>query len=161
MSTAAQAGPDTKSAWKIVATVVVAVLGVGSLLYASTGDDVQYYKMVDEVMSNPAPWKDKRLRVHGYVAQDSIEQKKGTLEYRFRLETKAPRAPHVVEVSYKGLVPDTFKSGAETVVNGRLTADNRLVAESIEAKCPSKYEPKEGGQGAALLTGENGAAKPK
>jgi cytochrome c-type biogenesis protein CcmE len=158
MSTAASqsAAPpvDTRAAWKIVLTVIVAVGGVGTLLYLSTGDDVQYYKMVDEVMSNPAPWKDKRLRVHGFVVKDSIEQKRGTLEYRFRLETKPPRAPHVIEVSYKGLVPDTFKSESETVVNGRLTADNRLLAESIEAKCPSKYEAKEGAGNAALLEGQ-------
>ena len=39
-------------------------------------------------------------------------------------------------------MPDTFKSGAEVVAKGTLTADNRLdvVPDGIMAKCPSKYD---------------------
>src|SRR4029453_4133498 len=98
------------------------------------------YKHVDEVMSATNQWRGKRLQVHGHVVDGSIEQAKGTLEYRFKIESKAPRDAAVVQAHYTGLVPDTFKSGAEVVARGKLTADNRLEvqADGIMAKCPSK-----------------------
>jgi cytochrome c-type biogenesis protein CcmE len=49
---------------------------------------------------------------------------------------------HVVEVSYTGIVPDTFKAGAEVVLRGRFAADGFHTApDGVVAKCPSKYEP--------------------
>ena len=46
--------------------------------------------------------------------------------------------------SYRGLVPDTFKSGAEVVATGKIAADGTLavVPDGIMAKCPSKYDSK-------------------
>ena len=48
----------------------------------------------------------------------------------------------MIDVEYRGLVPDNFKPGAEVMAKGSLTSDNRLVVdkEGIDAKCPSKYE---------------------
>ena len=47
--------------------------------------------------------------------------------------------------NYEGLVPDTFKSGAEVIVRGTLTADNQVavIPDGIMAKCPSKYNADE------------------
>jgi cytochrome c-type biogenesis protein CcmE len=69
-------------------------------------------------------------------------KKKDALDYKFKLQTRAPRAPATIDVEYRGLVPDNFKPGAEVVAKGSLTADNRLMVapEGIDAKCPSKYE---------------------
>ena len=102
----------------------------------------EYYKHVDEVTSNADAWRGKRLQVHGNVVAGSIEQAKGTLLYRFKIESRAPRPPAVITATYNGLVPDTFKDGAEVVAKGTLTADNQLsvVPDGIMAKCPSKYE---------------------
>ena len=43
--------------------------------------------------------------------------------------------------TYTGLVPDTFKDGAEVVAKGTLTPENQLtvVPDGIMAKCPSRY----------------------
>ena len=47
----------------------------------------------------------------------------------------------VVDVSYKGIVPDTFKPEAEVVMRGKLSADGfHVVPNGIMAKCPSKYK---------------------
>jgi cytochrome c-type biogenesis protein CcmE len=45
-------------------------------------------------------------------------------------------------VSYVGRdpLPDTFKDGAQALVEGKLRPDNRFVAEQVQAKCASKYE---------------------
>ena len=43
-------------------------------------------------MSNADAWRGKKLQVHGNVVDGSIEQAKGTLLYRFKIESRAPRA---------------------------------------------------------------------
>lgn len=139
------APPSRSGALKIVATVIGIGGAVALLLTASISKGAEYYKHVDEVMSSIDNWRGKRLQVHGHVVDGSIEQAKGTLLYRFKIESRAPRAPAVITATYTGLVPDTFKSGAEVVAKGSLTADNQLdvVPDGIMAKCPSKYNADE------------------
>lgn len=129
------------SAWKIVASVVVVTGAVGFMLKASVKEGAEFYKHVDEVMASTDAWRGKKLQVHGNVVDGSIEQAKGTLMYRFQIESLPPRPHAVISASYTGLVPDTFKSGAEVVAKGTLTAEDKLdvVPDGIMAKCPSKY----------------------
>ncbi len=144
MSAAATPPVSKATAWKIIGTVLACVGAVAGVFYASMRQDMQLYKMVDEVTTAPEAFRGKKLQVHGYVVDKSIEMKPGTLEYRFALETRAPRKHAVIQARYTGLVPDTFKSGAEVVATGVLTADNQLAVgpDGISAKCPSKYEEK-------------------
>lgn len=153
---AAPAKPVSRgSAWKIVATVVVITGAVGFMLTSSMKEGAEYYKHVDEVMAQTDQWRSKRLQVHGHVVDGSIEQAKGTLSYRFKIESRPPRAPAVISASYTGLVPDTFKSGAEVVAKGTLTADNKLevIPDGIMAKCPSKYDAAKPGAAASNKPG--------
>ena len=142
MSTTSAAPVSRASAIKILASVAVVASAVGYMLTSSMKQGAEYYKHVDEVTSNADAWRGKRLQVHGNVVEGSIEQAKGTLLYRFKIESRPPRPPAVMAATYTGLVPDTFKSGAEVVAKGSLTADNQLsvVPDGIMAKCPSKYE---------------------
>jgi cytochrome c-type biogenesis protein CcmE len=135
------------SAWKVVASVVIITGAVAMLLKSSVKEGAEYYKHVDEVMADTSQFRGKRLQVHGHVVPGSIEQAKGTLMYRFKIETGAmskpdPRKPAVIAATYTGLVPDTFKDGAEVVAKGKLTPDDKLdvIPDGIMAKCPSKYE---------------------
>jgi cytochrome c-type biogenesis protein CcmE len=137
------------AAWKILVSVVVITGAVAFMLRASVKEGGEYYKHVDEVMANTAPWQGKKLQVHGNVVPGSIEQARGTLMYRFQIETGSmsrpePRPPAIISATYTGLVPDTFKDGAEVVAKGTLAADSHLdvVPDGIMAKCPSKYEAK-------------------
>jgi cytochrome c-type biogenesis protein CcmE len=121
---------------KIVATVAVLVLALTGLLFATLRQDTQYYKHVDEVMVEPAAWHGKRLQLHGYVS--GIEKKRSSLDYRFKVQSNGS----VVQATYTGVVPDTFKDGTEVVLKGRLSPDGFQVERGgIMAKCPSKYEP--------------------
>jgi cytochrome c-type biogenesis protein CcmE len=121
---------------KIVSTVAVVVLALTGLLYATLREDTQYYKHVNEVMAEPSAWQGKRLQLHGYV--EGIERKRNSLEYRFNVESNGS----VVQARYTGVVPDTFKDGAEVVLKGRLHSDGFEVERNgVMAKCPSKYEP--------------------
>ena len=135
------------------ALLTVAIIGgsLGYLLYTTMSKDTEYYKHVDEVMASPQSWYGKRLQLHGFVVDQSIGVKSETLEYVFGLQNNG----QTVMTAYKGVVPDTFKSGAEVVVTGRLDGSG-FHAESMTAKCPSKYDPKAGspaGKARATTTG--------
>jgi cytochrome c-type biogenesis protein CcmE len=126
----------TRKPLKIGASMAVVALALTGLLYTTLSEDTQFYKHVDEVMTNPSAWHGKRLQLHGYV--DSIERKRNSLEYRFNVESNGS----VVQARYTGVMPDTFKEGAEVVLKGTLGGDGFHVDRNgVMAKCPSKYEP--------------------
>lgn len=133
-------------ALKVGLTSLVLVLSFGGLLYSTLGDDLAYYKHVDEVASQPEAWYGKSLQLHGYVVPASIFVNKRTLQYRFQVESNGK----VMPATYTGVVPDTFKDEAEVVLKGRLSADGFSVdPNGVMAKCPSKYEAKPGGPAAS------------
>jgi cytochrome c-type biogenesis protein CcmE len=143
MTTAAPAAPiDRRTAWKIVASVVVVVGAVSGLLYASMKEEIQLWKAPDEVLATPNAFQGKRLNVGGHVLSLMADRK--TLDYQFEIESRPPRPHGVLKARYHGVVPDTFKTGGEVVATGKLGADGVLQAETVMAKCPSKYEQKGG-----------------
>ena len=121
---------------KISVTVTVLVLAFGGLLWSTLSEGTQYFKDVNEVMADRAQWEAKSLRLHGYVVPGSILQKPDTLEYRFKVQNNGS----IINASYKGIVPDTFKDEAEVVLSGRLTPTGFITDKNgVTAKCPSKY----------------------
>jgi cytochrome c-type biogenesis protein CcmE len=132
---------------KIVLTSLVLAAALGGLLWTSLSEGTEYYKHVDEVMAQPDQWYGKKLRLHGYVVQDSIQRRRDSLDYRFLVQNNGK----TVAASYTGIVPDTFKSHAEVVISGQLSpAGFSVEPNGVMAKCPSKYQAKEG---AAAATG--------
>ena len=127
---------------KIGLTSLVLALTFGGLLYTTMAEGTEYYKHVDEVMTQPEPWYGKKLQMHGFVVPDSIKRRPNSLDYIFQVQTNG----HVVNASYTGVVPDTFKSDSEVVLKGILSADGfKVQPNGVMAKCPSKYEAKPGG----------------
>jgi cytochrome c-type biogenesis protein CcmE len=128
---------------KIGITVGVLVLAFTGLLWVTLRDGTEYYKHVDEVMASPQDWQGKQLQMHGFVVANSILVKPDTLEYRFKVQSNGK----VIDASYTGIVPDTFKDRpgeeAEVVLKGQLTpAGFHVDPNGVMAKCPSKYEAK-------------------
>jgi cytochrome c-type biogenesis protein CcmE len=122
---------------KIVLSGAVFALALSGLMYTTLTEGTEYFKNVDEVMSDPAAWHGKRMNLHGFVVEKSILRKPDTLEYRFQVQSNGK----VVPVHYTGVVPDTFKDGSEVVLKGHLSEKGFLVAPNgVIAKCPSKYE---------------------
>jgi cytochrome c-type biogenesis protein CcmE len=126
---------------RIAISAVVVAGALAGLLSLSLGETAAYYKHVDEVMTSPEQWYEKNLQLHGHVVDKSIERRPNTLDYRFRVESNG----QVVLATYTGIVPDTFKSGSEVVLKGRLSPHGFQVdPDGVMAKCPSKYEAKPG-----------------
>jgi cytochrome c-type biogenesis protein CcmE len=121
---------------KLALTSLVLVVAFSGLLYTTMGEATEYYKHVDEVMTQPEQWYGKKLQLHGFAKQ--VARKANSLEWRFVVESNG----EMVTATYKGVVPDTFKNDAEVVLKGTLSPDGFAVAPNgVMAKCPSKYEP--------------------
>ncbi len=133
---------------KVLLTIAVVVGGI-TLIVFSSRSDVQYYKMVDELMAEPAAWTGKTLKVHGWVEAGSIHERIEDQQTKrtFVLENKGQR----IRVEHHGPKPDTFKDKSEVVAEGRVVEKDGvhvLEAEELMAKCPSKYEGAEANRNA-------------
>ena len=127
-----------RKAIAIAATAVVVGGAVAYLLFSSLeGGGMVYYVTVDELLAQRARREGKPIRVNGLLVEGSVARKAGTDEYRFEL-TKNGRE---IEVTYRGILPDTMLPGREIVVEGVLRPGSvELAAAEILTKCPSKYE---------------------
>jgi cytochrome c-type biogenesis protein CcmE len=140
---------------KIALTSLVLAAALGGLLWTSLSEGTEYYKHVDEVMAQPDQWYGKKLRLHGFVVKDSIQRKRDSLDYRFQVQNNGK----VVLATYTGIVPDTFKNDAEVVVSGQLSpAGFAVEPNGVMAKCPSKYQAKEGAAASAATSGPKPAS---
>ena len=129
---------------KIVVTAVVLASAFGFMMWTTLRDGAEYFKHVDEVVAQRPSLEGKKLQVTGYVIPGTILNKPQTLEYRFQIQNNPIRSGepgNVMNISYTGIVPDTFKPEAEVVLRGKLTSDGFATDPGgVIAKCPSKYE---------------------
>ena len=114
--------------------IIIATLLV--LAYVGFTQSKTYYHTISELPTLSAPALHQRMRVSGNVRAGSISHADGRIN--FVLEEQGKDLP----VSYVGRdpLPDTFKDGAQALVEGRLMPQGGFVAEQVQAKCASKYE---------------------
>ena len=129
---------------KVGLTSTVLVGAFVALLWSTLRDGTEYFKNVDEVLPQRQAWEGKALQLKGYVVPGSILRRRDSLEYRFKVQNNPTRSSvpgGIVDASYTGIVPDTFKDEAEVVLQGELAPDGFHVRQNgVVAKCPSKYE---------------------
>jgi cytochrome c-type biogenesis protein CcmE len=129
--------------------IIVATLLV--LAYAGYTQSKTYYHTLSEVATLHGTALHQRMRVSGNVAAGSIEHVDGRID--FVLEEQGKKMP----VSYTGSdpLPDTFKDGAQALVEGRLMPDGHFMADQVQAKCASKYQATPGQPAAMGTTGQS------
>jgi len=129
---------------RIGVTALVLASAFGFLMWTTLRNGTEYFKHVDEVVADRQAWEGKALQLHGYVVPGSIMQRPNTLDIRFQIQNNPIRGSepgHVMNVTYSGIVPDTFKGEAEVVLHGKLASDGfHTDPNGVVAKCPSKYE---------------------
>lgn len=124
----------TTKTLKIAVTCLVLAAALGGLMYTTLAEGTEYYIHVDEVMKDPGAWQNKKLQLHGFVAD--LRQRPDSLDYKFHVRFNG----QVIEARYTGVVPDTFKNESEVVLKGQLHPDGFAVEPNgVMAKCPSKY----------------------
>lgn len=122
--------------------VILAALGYFAFVGYQEGK--AYYKTIDEVAAMGDDATHQRLRVAGVVQPGTIQRDGKDLT--FTLSQLTDNAPRTMVVAYTGNqpIPDTFKDGADAIVEGHRQADGTFAADHIQAKCASKYEAKYG-----------------
>jgi len=95
-----------------------------------------FYLTVEELRARGSEVYGEDVRVSGHVEEGTIDSNPMSMEHRFVITADGER----LSVFYKGVAPDTFKDGAEVVVEGKYDPSGLFLAENLLAKCPSKYE---------------------
>lgn len=122
--------------------VAVTLVGgaVAWLVFAATRQNLTYYYEIDELGAATTK-TDEKIRLAGDVVPGSIVRDDGTRRIRFAIRgTDAPVGSPEVPIVYGGTVPDIFRPDIQVVVEGRLDEGGTFHAETLLAKCPSKYQ---------------------
>jgi len=116
-----------------------------ALAYVGYTQSKTYYHTISELPTLSGSTLHQRMRVSGNVRAGTITRRDGRTNFVLEEQGKA------LSVSYIGSdpLPDTFKDGAQALVEGRLQPDGSFTAEQVQAKCASKYEASPVGQPAA------------
>ena len=127
--------PKQKKNLKFGAGMAVILMTLSWLAYSGIQESKTYYVTVDELQEMPDAY-DRRYRVAGNVAVGSIRRAERRVE--FQLE----QSGNLLTVVYTGSepLPDTLQDRAEAIAHGRYQRDGSFHAETIQAKCASKYE---------------------
>ena len=121
-----------------LALFVACVGGLAVLGFTETGNTM-YFLNVSEALAMPAD-KLQSARLFGTVKAEGISTAEQGGGVSFLLEDKDDTGKTLLVV-YRGQVPDTFKAGAEVIVEGGFAADqSRFEAGTLMTKCPSKYQ---------------------
>jgi cytochrome c-type biogenesis protein CcmE len=131
-------GRVMKNYIKFGALIVVILGTLAWLAVGGISETKTYYKTVAEIHQLGDQAHERRLRVGGDIAPNSIVR--NGADVSFTLAQDQLR----LKVVYNGIdpLPDTFRDGAQALADGKLGADGVFRASKIQAKCASKYEAK-------------------
>lgn len=126
-----------KAQAKFIIGAAIIIVTLGWLGWVGATESKSYYHTVSELSSLHGYQLRQRMRVSGYVKQGSIREVNGQTDFTIQQGGKT------LPVSYVGNnpLPDTFKGGAQAMVQGRLMPDGHFEAQQVQAKCASKYAP--------------------
>jgi cytochrome c-type biogenesis protein CcmE len=109
--------------------VLIAFFAVGYKMFTRS---VAYYRTPTEVLSQQGV----HVRLSGTVVPGTIvtDTNAGIVTFDVTDNTTD------VTVVYAGPKPDTLQDGGEAVAEGALGTDGRFTADTLFAKCPSKFQ---------------------
>lgn len=116
------------------------VLGTsGYLMASSIKDTAQLYLTPTELaakVQSDSRMVDRGVKIGARVVNGTIERDPSGRSLSFKMTDGA----QTYAVNYRGIAPDTFTDGVDVVVEGHLTADGTFEANTLLAKCASRYE---------------------
>ncbi|MFC1988795.1 cytochrome c maturation protein CcmE [Chloroflexota bacterium] len=117
--------------WLIVAVIIGVLLFGHSLflfLFSWGGDSLTVSEFNAQVASSGG----QQVRVEGTVAVGSIQWDDDTLVLKFSLTDGKEK----INVSYHGIVPDTFRPGNNMILEGKYSGDGVLEAINLNSSRP-------------------------
>lgn len=122
---------------KVLGVAGVVVVALVYLIYSGIQSTGIYYLTVDELLARGDMAYGEQTRVSGTVVEGTVQSDPKAMTLRFTAAGESKSIP----VVYKGVVPDSFKPGAEVVLEGKLVPGGAFEANTLLAKCPTKYAP--------------------
>ncbi len=129
-----------QSPLKIVLASILILGTVAWLAFTGVRDNKSYYVTITELQNMGSKAYSRHLRVAGNVAPGSIRRVGTSANFTLLEQGK------VLPVAYQGSEPppDTFKDDAQALAEGSMGKDGMFHAKGLQAKCASKYAPKQG-----------------
>lgn len=126
--------------FRFAVPIVVILATIGYLAVTGVKADKSYYVTIKELHTMGDGAYSKRLRVAGNVQPGSIKRSGTRVEFVLVEETQT------LHVVYRGSEPppDTFKDNSQALADGSYGKDGVFQAKQLQAKCASKYAPKNG-----------------
>ncbi len=114
---------------------ILILLLIVYLGYTGARDTMIYYLTIPEVLEKGASIYGENIRIGGEVQDGSVrwDPKKLVLEFTILEENKK------IPVVYKGVAPDSFKTGRKVIIEGIFQSTGVFAAEKLLPTCPSRY----------------------
>ena len=106
------------------------------LILFNTKQNIVFFYTPTELLNNKNIPLDNKVRLGGYVKQESFSEK-SLNNYVFKITDNV----NELLVFYKGMLPDLFREGQGTVIEGYLNKDNNIIASKVYAKHDENYMP--------------------
>ena len=115
------------------------LVSLGFLAYTGVQESKSYYVTIKELRGMGDGAYTKHLRVAGNVQPGSIKRTGTQCQFCFGGKRSA------LTVVYSGTEapPDTFKDDSQALADGSFGRDGVFHAKQLQAKCASKYAPKQ------------------
>lgn len=127
------------------------VMSLAYLAYTGVQENKSYYVTITELRGMGNTAYSKRLRVAGNVQPGSIKRSGTNVQFLLMENDK------LLPIVYSSTEPppDTFKDNAQALAMGKFGRDGVFHANELQAKCASKYAPKEGTPAGAMQSSES------
>jgi len=120
----------------ILILLTLLIIGTAALLILSnTKKNIVFFYTPTELLQNNIAL-DKKLRIGGYVKKSSFIEK-SLNDYEFKITDNT----NELLIFYRGILPDLFREGQGTVIEGFLDKDNNIIASKVFAKHDENYMP--------------------
>ena len=105
------------------------------LILLNTKQNIVFFYTPTELIENNISL-DEKVRIGGYVKNSSFIVK-SLNDYEFKITDNE----NELLVFYKGILPDLFREGQGTVIEGSININNDVIASKVYAKHDENYMP--------------------
>jgi cytochrome c-type biogenesis protein CcmE len=124
-----------KVPWSFVVAGLAVAAALAYLIAVNTAASAAYYMSIPQLRACH-DCAGRIVRVAGVVQDGSIVRDSATQTVQFNMVQGAD----VLPIRYSGIVPDIFRAGITVVVEGKPGASPVFQAQTLLAKCPSKFQ---------------------
>ncbi len=124
-----------KSFMPYICALCLFTTAVGFMVYSGIKEGSVYFLNVSEALA--APNENSSIRLFGTVGDFTKSEAGNSVEF---ILVDAEQFDKIINVSFTGIIPDTFEHNVEVILEGSMISGTEFHAKTLMTKCPSKYE---------------------